>query len=238
MRTATVWLLAALAVQAGCSSTGTQAPIRERAPSPRSGKPPTPAPGGKHVVRPGDTLYSIAFQHGLDYRALAVWNDLADPNRLSTGTVLRLTAPPRPVVVARPANLPEPPRPEPLASPAPRWDWPARGRILKGFDSPAGSKGMDIAGARSSPVRAAAAGQVLYAGDGLRGYGKLIIIKHSDTLLSAYAHQEKLLVAEGHQVALGQVVGRMGDSDARRVMLHFEIREQGKPVNPLKYLPN
>lgn len=232
-----VWLLAALALQGGCSSTGTQAPIREGAPAKRPDRTAAAARLGQHLVRPGETLFGIAFQHGLDYRALAAWNDLADPTRLPSGTVLRLTPPSRPAV-ARPASVAASSEPEPPATPTPRWDWPVRGRILKGFDSITGSKGVDIAGARGSPIRAAAAGRVLYAGDGLRGYGKLIIIKHSDTLLSAYAHQDKLLVAEGDQVALGHVVGRMGDSDAQRVMLHFEIREQGKPVNPLKYLPN
>lgn len=232
MRTSIVWLLAALVFLAGCAGTARKAPIRVAVPTPSPGQGPIPKPGGTHVVQAGETLYGIAFQHGLDYKTLADWNGLADPDLIHIGASLRLTPPARPS-----AALAIPP-PEPESGEAVIWDWPARGQILKQFDSVAGSKGMDIAGARGSPVRAAAAGQVMYAGDGLRGYGKLIIIKHSDTLLSAYAHQETILVAEGKRVALGQVVGRMGDSDARRVMLHFEIREQGKPVDPMNYLPN
>lgn len=233
MRTSAVWLLlVALAFLAACAGTDKKAPIRVAVPTPAPGKVPPPQPVGRHVVQTGETLYGIAFQHGLNAVALAAWNGLADPNVIHPGTSLRLTPPPRPA-----RSLPESSR-EPESAPMVAWDWPVRGRILRQFDGTTGGKGMDIAGTRGTPIRAAAAGLVMYAGDGLRGYGKLIIIKHSDTLLSAYAHQDNILVAEGSRVALGQVVGRMGDSDAQRVLLHFEIREQGNPVNPLKYLPN
>lgn len=196
-------------------------------PGPPSAQPLKPAPPGHYRVQPGDNLFRIAFQHGLDYPDLARWNNLADPDHLLAGSVLRLTPPPGTTPPVAPAS-------EPLVS----WDWPARGPILRGFGEAGGNKGLDIAGTRGSPIRAAAAGQVLYASDGLRGYGKLIIIKHSESLLSAYAHQDAILVREGDQVARGQMVGRMGDSDTQQVMLHFEIREHGKPVDPRKYLPN
>lgn len=219
---------------AGCGGTGKHpAPIRESGPKPaREAKVRIAAPTGFHVVQPGDTLYGIAFENGLDYKELADWNGLADPNLILAGARLRLTPPPRTAVSATPQPPAEP------QSAVVAWDWPARGTLLKNYDEANGSKGIDIAGQKGSPVRAAASGRVMYAGDGLRGYGKLIIIKHSDSLLSAYAHQERILVAEGERVALGHPVGTMGDSDAQRVKLHFEIREYGKPVDPLRYLPD
>ena len=116
------------------------------------------------------------------------------------------------------------------------WSWPARGPILARFGEGL-NKGIDIAGSRGLPVQAAATGRVVYAGSGLRGYGKLIIIRHGKTLLSAYAHNSRILVAEGQNVTRGQTVGELGDSDADRVKLHFEIRELGKPVDPMNYLP-
>jgi len=117
------------------------------------------------------------------------------------------------------------------------WVWPARGRILTGFSEATSLKGIDIAGAVGQPVAASAGGKVVYAGTGLRGYGKLIIIKHNGTYLSAYAHNKEILVKEGQQVAKGQKIAEMGNSDADRVKLHFEIRRQGKPVDPARYLP-
>lgn len=224
---------AAALLLAACGGTVKHpAPIRDHAPKPaREARARPAAPAGFYVVQPGDTLYAIAFETGLDYKELAEWNGLADPNLILAGARLRLT-PPRP-----PADRISQPPSEPAPA-AVAWDWPVHGTLLNPYDESAGSKGIDIAGQKGSPVRAAAAGRVMYAGDGLRGYGKLIIIKHSDSLLSAYAHQEKILVAEGERVALGHQVGTMGDSDAQRVKLHFEIREFGKPVDPLRYLPN
>ena len=117
------------------------------------------------------------------------------------------------------------------------WSWPAKGKILAGFNDSGSSKGMDIAGDQGQPVHAAAPGKVVYSGTGLRGYGKLIIIKHNKTYLSAYAHNSQLLVKEGQLVTKGQKIAEMGNSDTDRVKLHFEIRKLGKPVDPAKYLP-
>jgi lipoprotein NlpD len=117
------------------------------------------------------------------------------------------------------------------------WIWPAKGRIVTSFSETANLKGIDIAGTAGEPVRASAPGRVVYAGNGLRGYGKLIIIKHNDTYLSAYAHNREILVKEGQQVTRGQKIAEMGNTDADQVKLHFEIRRHGKPMDPTKYLP-
>jgi lipoprotein NlpD len=229
----------------GCTTTRVSAPVSEiggawhrvaRRNVPRS---------DVYVVRPGDTLFSIAFDRGLDYHDLARWNGLEDPGYIVAGSTLRLSPPPKPAV----------PRARRMPSPAAdhagsytfaddqddtgpiTWTWPARGTVVKGFDEARNSKGIDIAAPEGAPVHAAAAGRVMYAGNGLRGYGKLIIIKHNSLLLSAYAHQAKLLVREGDRVVKGQEIGEVGDTDAPRPELHFEIREHGRPVNPMKYLP-
>ena len=117
------------------------------------------------------------------------------------------------------------------------WAWPAKGKIVTAFSETANLKGIDIAGTAGEPVRASAAGRVVYAGNGLRGYGKLIIIKHNATYLSAYAHNRDILVKEGQQVTRGQKIAEMGNTDADQVKLHFEIRRHGKPMDPTKYLP-
>jgi lipoprotein NlpD len=117
------------------------------------------------------------------------------------------------------------------------WAWPASGKVIAGFSETANLKGIDIAGKAGQPIVASGAGKVVYAGNGLRGYGKLIIIKHNNTFLSAYAHNREILVKEGQQVAKGQKIAEMGDSDADQVKLHFEIRRFGKPVDPAKFLP-
>ena len=117
------------------------------------------------------------------------------------------------------------------------WMWPAKGKVVAQFSDTANLKGIDIAGTAGEPVYASAAGRVVYAGSGLRGYGKLIIIKHNATYLSAYAHNQNILVKEGQQVARGQKIAEMGSTDASRVMLHFEIRRFGKPMDPEKFLP-
>jgi len=116
------------------------------------------------------------------------------------------------------------------------WIWPGNGQVLAGFDE-VKNKGLDIAGASGDPVLAAAEGKVVYAGSGLRGYGNLIILKHNNTFLTAYAHNKSLLVKEDQTVKKGQKIAEMGDSDADRVKLHFEVRRQGKPVDPARYLP-
>ncbi|NMP29934.1 peptidoglycan DD-metalloendopeptidase family protein [Thalassotalea sp. M1531] len=119
-----------------------------------------------------------------------------------------------------------------------RWKWPAKGKVIATFSTaPQGNKGIDIAGIRGDRIKAAADGKVVYAGSALRGYGKLVIVKHNDDYLSAYAHNDEILVKEQQQVKAGDVIAKMGDTDAQRVMLHFEVRFRGKSVNPLKYLP-
>lgn len=127
---------------------------------------------------------------------------------------------------------------EGLPSEVARWLWPAKGRLIGTFSArEQGSKGIKIAGRRGDPVRAAAEGRVVYSGNALRGYGNLVIIKHSEDFLSAYAHLDKILVTEKQRVSAGQTVATMGNTDAEHVMLHFEIRDHGVSVNPLKYLP-
>jgi lipoprotein NlpD len=119
-----------------------------------------------------------------------------------------------------------------------QWQWPVKGNVIEYFSSKVqGNKGVNIAGRRGEIIKAAAKGKVVYAGDALRGYGKLVIIKHNDDYLSAYAHNDKILVKEKQQVNVGSIIAKMGDTDSVKVMLHFEIRFRGKSVNPLKYLP-
>lgn len=234
MRLSAGWLAACcLSFLAGCSFSQPAAPVRE----PRSAKPvtrPPPVMPQFYRVRPGDNLFRIALEHGLEYRLLAAWNGLEDPARIQAGELLRLKPPqakvaPAPSVPPPPAELPD--------DPPAQWMWPVRGQVLTRFDGIAGANGLDIGGRRGSPVVAAAPGRIVYVGAGLRGYGKLIIIKHNSVLLSAYGHNERVLVVEGQTVSLGQVIAEMGDSDAERVKLHFEIREYGKPVDPMSYLP-
>lgn len=204
-----------------------------------------------YVVQRGDTLYSIAWRFGVDYRNLARWNRLLNPNVIYAGQRLHLNPPPpaKDKAVATAA----PPKPKKASPPgraktvkaAPKaaakplritWSWPAKGSVKKA-SSALGTKGIEILGPRGEPIRAAASGSVVYAGSGLRGYGKLIIVKHSEEFLSAYAHNDRLRVAEGAIVNRGQQIAEMGDTDAKRVMLHFEIRRDGKAVAPLEYLP-
>ena len=117
------------------------------------------------------------------------------------------------------------------------WEWPAQGRLLYGFGQGANQKGVGIEGRSGQPVLAAAAGKVVYSGSGLRGYGKLIIVKHNASYLSVYAHNSQILVKEGQTVAKGQKIAEIGSTDSDRVALHFEIRRLGKPIDPLQYLP-
>ena len=356
-------LVAALAV--GACATRTAAPVEDRRPpTARPATPPVaaaPAPAAPaprapdadtqpstYTVKRGDKLAAIALEFGLDYRELAAWNGIENPDRILVGQVLKLnpagdarpggtvdpatgvtTAPLRgapPVVEARPAvpvaaapattprntdtvkvspkavkepyseamaremakapaepivlakaepsraptaaapaapapvapaavpgapatTPPSAPASTPAPAPAPAapaatdgdedldWVWPARGKLVTGFSDTANLKGIDIAGSTGTPVVASAGGRVVYAGSGLRGYGKLVIIKHNNKFLSAYAHNREILVKEGQQVQKGQKIAEMGNTDADQVKLHFEIRRLGKPMDPLKYLP-
>lgn len=211
-----------------------------------------------YVVRPGDTVYSIAWRYRVDPDELIRWNDLADPDQLRVGQRLRLS--PRAsgdVADAGPARGPEPaagkpdgpdrtsalpePAPAERASPAGStgvWRWPTEGRVVGTFDDGrVAGRGVDIAGERGQPIQATAAGEVVYSGEGLQAYGRLVIIRHSGEYLSAYAHNSELLVREGQRVTAGQQIARMGESGDGAAMLHFEIRRAGKPVDPMEYLP-
>lgn len=255
-----------------CSSQSVRAPIDSRNNKAVSSKSQSARSPGKKssgdyaIVARGDTLYSIAWQHGLGYRELASLNGIRAPYTIYSGQRLRVrpatrssgvtVAPLRqskPVVASRPVAVPAPRSTAPQASvPAPKpvpppgvsktfngpWVWPTRGRVLSKFQPNAsGKRGIDIGGHADQPVNAAGNGIVVYSGSGLVGYGRLIIVKHSEHLLSAYGHNSKLLVAEGERVSAGQMIAKMGSSGTSRTELYFEIRKDGKPVDPLKYLP-
>ncbi len=218
---------------------------------------------GYYTVRQGDTLLRIGLDHGQSARDLARWNNLDNPNLIETGQVLRVSPPAQEAAAVRPAvpavtaapaaaaqaasaaSAPIAAKPVATAPPTPAnvegddpiaFQWPVRGPLIAGFDE-AKNKGLDIAGKAGDPVLAAADGKVVYAGSGLRGYGNLIILKHNNTYLTAYAHNQTLLVKEEQTIKRGQKIAEMGNSDADQVKLHFEIRRQGKPVDPAKYLP-
>ena len=205
---------------------------------------------GYYTVQRGDTLTRIGLDNGQGWRDLVRWNNLANPDVIEVGQVLRVVPPGASVeasgVVVRPiapgAN-PAPAKPETTAAanPAPgdeglAFIWPANGSLIGGFDE-VKNKGLDISGAAGDPVIAAADGQVVYAGAGLRGYGNLIILKHNSVYLTAYAHNQSLLVKEDQKVRKGQKIAERGKTDSDRVKLHFEVRRQGKPVDPAKLLP-
>ncbi|MCU1729910.1 peptidoglycan DD-metalloendopeptidase family protein [Pseudomonas sp. 7P_10.2_Bac1] len=215
---------------------------------------------GQYVVKRGDTLFSIAFRYGWDWKALAAKNNIAAPYTIvpgqairfdgragtvpsggTTTTVVSSSSGSKTTVTKRPvATTATPVTTAPLpAGPAPKgWGWPADGILIGKFSSNGSlNKGIDIAGDLGQPVLAASDGAVVYAGSGLRGYGELVIIKHSDTYVSAYGHNRRLLVREGQQVKVGQKIAEMGSTGTDRVKLHFEIRRQGKPVDPLQFLP-
>ena len=343
--------VAAALIVAGCM-TRSPVPVDERAPALYLAPPLLPPPvivrepearPQLYVVKRGETLAQIALDHGLDYRELAAWNNIENPNLIRVGQLLALSPPgqagPGGVVTAPLVNTPsiapsnesralmatpghgntatlksEPramklPYSEqalaqlerasapaaPLSAPAPtraavpgatpagqppqasapgaaappsataqtpanvataphaprtesarvpeiddakvEWAWPTSGKVIAGFSESANLKGIDIGGKAGQPVLASAAGRVVYAGAGLRGYGKLVIVKHNNTYLSAYAHNREIMVKEGQQVSKGQKIGEMGDTDADQVKLHFEIRRLGKPIDPAKFLP-
>ena len=258
-----MWGFATLAtalVLSGCANKGRLAPVDDHSigtnrsqarvlpGAENAGKP------GYYTVKPGDTLIRIGMDNGQSWRDILRWNKLDNPNLIETGQVLRVT-PPQAEPVARPAASPAPAATPAKTtasaptSPAPattaaaevadevlNFQWPARGNVLAGFDE-SKNKGLDISGKAGDPVLAAADGRVVYAGAGLRGYGNLIILKHNNTYLTAYAHNQTLLVKEDQAIKQGQKIAEMGNSDADQVKLHFEIRRQGKPVDPIKYLP-
>ncbi len=308
------WGTLALAafVLAGCAATspnGRRTPVMEygadKRPAPSVpqtvAKKPVPVMDSEYetvtriyIVQKGDTLYSIAFLNGVDYRDVADWNKLDNPAAIKIGQQLQLRIPvagpslqagaPRPVMdsqvaeqggtksypkvgklvytdhaLAQAERLQNDPAPAvaatpPVVSAAPNrsptfvarqvddeeplaWGMPTNGKVIAGFSETENRKGVDIVGQRGQAVVASAAGKVVYSGSGLRGYGKLIIIKHNKTYLSAYAHNDQILVKEGQNVSKGQKIAEMGNTDASQVELHFEIRKFGKPVDPAQYLP-
>lgn len=207
-------------------------------------------PSSYHVVQRGDTLYSISFQYGVDYRVLARWNNLGDGTLIREGQIISLTPPggPQPVAgkssgssTASSASKPAPPL-KPYTPPpeqkVSRWQWPADGKVIAGFGrSVKTESGIRIGGKYGEPVEAASGGTIVYSGNALKGYGNLIIIKHNDTYLSAYGFNSELLVKEGQSVQRGQQIARMGATPSGTNLLHFEIRKNGQPVDPVKFLP-
>ena len=215
-----------------------------------------PKYGVTTTVRRGQTLYRIATDNGISALDLAVWNDIPPPYTIYPGQRLRLypsartaraSSPMRapaarpPVARGTPAVPPvetdSPVTSAPAGSPF-AWTWPADGTLVGRYVAGEPTQqGIDIAGNAGQPVRAAADGVVVYSGSGLVGYGELVIVKHNDEWLSAYGHNRARLVNEGERVKAGQQIAEMGHSGAARDMLHFEIRFNGKPVDPLGYLP-
>jgi lipoprotein NlpD len=221
-------------------------------------KPPTYVSRGPgwYTVKRSDTLYSIAWRYGLDYKHLARWNKIDVNSPIHPGQRLRLLKPGAQTVVAgstqKSSSKPKTKtktktatkttttgKKNQVSTTGPtKWIWPTKGKPLNTFlVSKLDRRGIDIAGKAGQPVRATAAGKVVYSGNGLAGYGNLIIIKHSDTYLSAYAYCQERLVEEGKFVKSGKVIAKMGRRD-NIAKLHFEIRRNGKPVDPIKYLPN
>jgi lipoprotein NlpD len=294
---------AALLGLAGCASSIRHAPVEDRTKQPASAviRPSDPVPVGKalpgaenagkpgyYSVKPGDTLIRIALDAGQNWRDIAAWNGLDNPNLIEVGQVLRVVPPVGETVagvITKPVSSPkiEPrvldkssgksaasgssgpaaassatsaasgtspavtpaassPSTPPVASDVkdaeePAWGWPSGGPVIGGFEE-GKHKGLTLSGKAGDPVLASADGRVVYAGSGLRGYGNLVIIKHSGDFLTAYAHNQTLLVKEDQVVRKGQKIAEMGSTDADRVQLHFEIRKGGKPVDPAKQLPS
>jgi len=216
---------------------------------------------GYYTVKPGDTLIRIGLDQGQNWRDLMRWNSIENPNLIEVGQVLRVSPPTveatSEVAVSKPVQMGSAPTPvEEKKNSPPQTDlpavnavrnegseesfqliWPAQGAVSSNFDD-SKNKGLDISGKTGDPILAAADGKVVYSGSGLRGYGNLIILKHNNTFLTAYAHNQTLLVREDQSVKRGQKIAEMGNSDSEQVKLHFELRRLGKPVDPLKFLPN
>lgn len=269
----------ATAVRPAAAPAAAPAPASGALSAPSTRVPPGAENAGKpgyYTVRPGDTLIRIGLDQGQNWRDVARWNAIDNPNLIEVGQVLRVAPPAAEATASAPrAAVAETARPEAAAlavpggaaapSPAassvapavaaaePRpggaapgpgagdesvdWSWPAAGAVVAAFDEARGVKGLSIGGKAGDPVLAAADGRVVYAGSGLRGYGNLVIVKHNNTYLTAYAHNQALLVKEDQAVRRGQKIAEMGSTDAERVKLHFEVRRQGRPVDPARLLP-
>jgi lipoprotein NlpD len=209
----------------------------------------TPArPPATYTVKRGDTLYAIAWRHRLDYREIARWNGIGRDYLIHPGQVLRLY-PARGGAVPAPAAKARPPTSSDkkvagtkltVKKPAPppvNWSWPVSGGTASLTSRPNGGSGLTISGRLGEDVHSAAAGRVVYSGSGLLGYGQLVIVKHSDTYLSAYGHTQAVHVSEGQAVIAGQRIASMGSGPQGAPMLYFEIRVNGMPTNPLTFLP-
>jgi lipoprotein NlpD len=219
-----------------------------------------PTPPGYYRVKRGDTVLRIALDQGQSYRDIVRWNNLTDPNLIEVDQLLLVrppagkmtvkpltsaaatpptTSPPQKMADQRTAEPAAEPKIEAVKPDAPppgiRLSWPAKGKVVEDFVD-GKNKGIDIAGKLGDPIQAASDGRVVYAGNSLRGYGNLVIVKHDNTYLTAYAHNRNLLVKEGDSVRKGQTIAEMGDTDANSVRLHFELRVNGKPVDPLPFL--
>jgi lipoprotein NlpD len=216
----------------------------------------------QYTVIQNDTLHAISFRTGISFQNLAKWNGLKSPYRIYVGDVLRLkpgtgteklasgksteaqkpARPAAPNPVSRPAPArtvlaSKPLRETPLPATVSAWQWPAKGKLIKTFSAKNSQFGIEIQGNRSSAVVSTAPGQVVYVGNGIKGYGEMVIVKHSAKYISAYAYNDHILVKEGDQVKAGQRLANMGSTGTRGVKLHFEIRKNGEPVNPLRFLP-
>jgi len=274
-------LVLALVVLAwGCAQSRGPAPVEDRrqtrvatpavkpptAKAPTTGGAPVATADAFYTVKRGDTLYSIALEHGADYREVAQWNSLEDPSKLSVGQVLRVTAPAAQPqtgvqvgsaqpgagkIESRPLGSgPQQQQPQQQQKPAavareePRlldaqplqFVWPAKGKVLAGFAEPR-RKGIDIDGKPGDPVTAAASGRVTYVGNGIPGLGKLVVIRHDQGFITVYAHNKDILVKEQQTVTRGQKIAELGSTDSDRPKLHFQIRKGAAAVDPLLYLP-
>ena len=226
------------AIIAGCVRNTNFAPVLNGWLQPNAKK-------GFYRVKKGDTIYSIAWAFGLDYRALAAVNHLNASYAIEVGELLHMTNVPRGQKITLPELVQKSEQPlswwQPISPVRSRsvshWKWPAKGRIISRYSAMmAGNQGLDITGYYGESVRATSEGVVVYSGAGVRGYGNLIIIKHNGSYLSAYAFNRRILVKKGSRVCAGEKIAEMGRTDSGRVMLHFEIRRNGKPVNPLRCL--
>ena len=234
----------------GCSS-NILAPVATPENAVKRQKPTTQTKNkGFHIVNKGDTLYSIAWRYSQDHRDLAQWNDIKAPFVIYPGQLVRLkspspargTSPKTAKIESKISSVPtrvvkrNKSTPKPSTLKKITWQWPTRGNLIN-LDSPTSKKGVNISGKLGQSVEAAARGEVVYSGSGLLGYGKLIIIKHNETYLSAYAHNNVILKKEGMKVSKGEKIATMGVANNGKPLLHFEIRRDGKPVDPLRHLP-
>lgn len=227
---------AAALVLAGCS-TGNRAPVSNLSSGLSS--------SGSYVVKPGDTLNKISRATGIPEGTIARINKISNPNLLIVGQTLRLSDSQSPSAASRPSSGSAQSNSDTSTNDTTStrasdaglisWGWPAKGKVIQGFTST--TKGIDIAGSSGDPIEAAANGKVIFAGDGPRGLGNLVIVEHSNGFITAYAHNKTLLVKEGQIVKRGTKIAEMGQSDTTSVRLHFEVRRRGTPVDPLQYLP-